>query len=106
MDWREDDGLDGQVHALDRTREDVLPEERLVLVDTDSPDLLLLGGVECAEAAAAGDREDDGRTGGDLVDRQLLALRLVDEVLREVESVFVPGTHFFAPCPVGGDEDR
>ena len=43
---------------------------------------LLLRGVERAEAAAARDLEHDDRAGRDLVERDLLALRLVREVLR------------------------
>ena len=43
---------------------------------------LLLSRVERAEAAAAGHLEDDLRAPRDLVERDLLALRLVDEVLR------------------------
>ena len=37
--------------------------------------------VERAEPAAARDLEDDGRAGGNLVERDLLAFRLVREVL-------------------------
>ena len=43
---------------------------------------LLAGGVERAETALAGDLEDDVGALRDLVERDLLALRLVDEVLR------------------------
>ena len=56
-------------------------EVRLVGVDADRPGVLLLGGLERAEAASAGRCEDDLGAGCDLVERELLALRLVDEVL-------------------------
>src|ERR671918_124715 len=72
----------GHVHALERAREDVVAEERLVGVHADAPDAPLLGAVESTEPAAAGDLEHDVRAVGDLVERELLAPRLVDEVLR------------------------
>ncbi len=59
-----------------------VPRNALVGVDADAPDALLLRRVERAEAAAARDLEDDDRARGDLVERDLLALRLVLEVLR------------------------
>src|SRR5215208_4552447 len=81
-----DDHLDrlehGRIHPLDGAGEDVIAEERLVLVDPDPPDALLLRRVQRAEAAAAGHLEDDVGALGDLVERHLLALRLVVEVLR------------------------
>src|SRR5215210_3780830 len=72
----------GRVDALDRARQDVRPEVRLVAVDADAPLPLLLRGVERAEPAAAGDLEHDLRALRDLVERDLLALVLRDEVLR------------------------
>jgi hypothetical protein len=48
--------------------------------------VLLTGGVERAEPAGAGVREDDLGALLDLVQRDLLALRLVDEVLRVVHE--------------------
>ena len=57
-------------------------EVGLVGVDADAPDALLLRGVERAEPAASRDLEDDDRAARDLVQRDLLALRLVREVLR------------------------
>ena len=57
-------------------------EVGLVGVDADPADVLLLGCGQSAEAALAGDLEDDMRPARDLVERELLALRLVDEVLR------------------------
>src|SRR4051794_24030110 len=74
--------VDGHVDLLQGAREDLRTEVALVGVDADALDALLLGGVERAEAALAGDLEDDLRALGDLVERDLLALRLVDEVLR------------------------
>src|SRR3954470_6355025 len=49
----------GHVDLLLRRREDVVAEVALVGVDADALDTLLLGGVERAEAALAGDLEDD-----------------------------------------------
>ena len=60
----------------------MVAEVALVGVDADALHALLLGRVERAEAALAGDLEDDLRALRDLVERELLALRLVDEVLR------------------------
>ena len=85
------------VDSLHGARQHVPAEERLVLVDADAPDLRLLGGVERAETAVPGDRELDLRAAGDVVQRELLALRLVDEVLRVVDVVLrAPSPHFFA----------
>src|SRR5215207_1547812 len=67
VEHRHVDLLEGRGH-------DVRPEVRLVGVDADALDALLLGRVERSEAAAAGDLEDDLRALGDLVERQLLAL--------------------------------
>ena len=73
---------DGLVHLLQRARGDVLAEVRLVGVDADPAHVLLLRGREGAEPALARDLEDHVGAAGDLVERELLALRLVDEVLR------------------------
>src|SRR6476659_6556299 len=79
------DALDRVLHRhvdlLERAGEHLRAEVGLVGVDADALDALLLGGVEDAEAALAGDLEDDLRAARDLVERDLLALRLVDEVL-------------------------
>src|SRR5918994_4366129 len=77
---------DGLVDPLQSAREDVVAQERLVGVDADAPDALLLRRVQRAEAAAAGNLEDDVGALGDLVERHLLALRLVDEVLRVAQE--------------------
>src|SRR5262249_28946828 len=74
--------VDGGVDALDRAGEDVRPEERLVGVDADPPDALLLRRVERAQAAAAGHLEDHARALLNLIEGNLLALGLVGEVLR------------------------
>src|SRR5438477_448501 len=50
-----------------------------------APGALLLRGAARAETARARDVEDDLRTGGDLVQRQLLALVLREEVLGVVD---------------------
>src|SRR4029079_2799185 len=77
------DGLvDRDVDLLRGTRHHVRPEVALVGVDADADDTALLGRREDTETALAGDLEDDACTVGDLVQRLLLALRLVDEVLR------------------------
>src|SRR5471030_1080726 len=76
---REEDSL---VDALQRRGEDVRAEEALVGVDPDAPDLLLFRGVERTEPAAARDLEDDHGARRDLIQRDLLALRLDREVLR------------------------
>jgi hypothetical protein len=60
----------------------VVAQEALVGVDADALGALLLGRVERAEAALAGDLEDDRGAVVELVERDLLALGLVDEVLR------------------------
>ena len=57
-------------------------EVGLVGVDADALQVLALSRVQRAEAAAARDLEDDLRALGDLVERDLLALRLVGEALR------------------------
>ncbi len=73
--------VDALVDLLDRARQHLRAEVQLVAVDADPPDVGLLGRVEDAEAAAAGDLEHDLRALGDLLQCDLLALRLVDEVL-------------------------
>ena len=70
------------VDLFRRAREDVRAEERLVVVDTDPPDAALVRRLERAEAAAARRGEHGLRAALDLRERELLALRLVDEVLR------------------------
>ena len=74
------------VDLLQRARQDARAEVGLVGVDADAPDVLLLRRVEGAEAAAAGDLEDDVGALGDLVQRDLLALRLVGEVTASSRS--------------------
>src|ERR671918_73435 len=96
----------GHVHALERAREDVVAEERLVGVHADAPDLTLLGAVESTEPAAAGDLEDDVRAVGDLVERDLLALRLVDEVLRVAVERLDVGIRVRRPREVAGEVPR
>src|ERR671918_1640881 len=100
------DGVrDGDVDALDRARQDVTPEELLVVVDADAPDALLLRRVEGAEAAAARDLEHDLGAAVDLRERELLALGLVDEVLREVDQRPRAPDAALRARPVRGDED-
>src|SRR5215208_5115273 len=76
-----DHAEDAFVDLLLRARQHVRTEERLVRVDADPPHVLLARGVERAEPAAAGDLEHDLRALLDLVQRELLALRLVVPVL-------------------------
>src|SRR5215211_5429822 len=73
---------DRHVDLLQRAGDDVRAEVALVGVDADALHALLLGRVERAEAALAGDLEDDLRALRDLVERELLAEVLLDEVLR------------------------
>src|SRR6187401_140837 len=81
-----DDLLDRVEHRdvdlLRGAREDVGAEERLVVVDPDAPGVALVRRLEGAETAAARRGEDDLRAPAELGERDLLALRLVDEVLR------------------------
>src|SRR5215208_1822161 len=73
--------VDGHVDLLEGARDDVRAEVALVGIDADALDVLLLRRVERAEAALAGDLEDDLRALRDLVERELLAEVLLDEVL-------------------------
>ena len=70
------------VDPLHGAREDVRAEEGLVGIDADAPDALLLRRVKRAQAAAARNLEDRSGALLDLVQRDLLALRLIREVLR------------------------
>src|SRR5256886_11661868 len=65
--------------VLEGARQHLRAEVQLVGVDADPPEPLRLGLVESTESAAAGDGEDDLRLLADLVERDLLALRLVAE---------------------------
>src|SRR5215216_7419249 len=80
-----DDAFDREVnrsvHSLHRAREDVRAEERLVGVNADAPNAVLLRRIECSQTTAARDLEDHAGALLDLVQRDLLALRLVGEVL-------------------------
>src|SRR5919107_1265085 len=71
----------GLIDLLERRGHDLVAQVALVGVDADALHALLLGRVERAEAAAAGDLEDDLRALRDLVERELLAEVLLDEVL-------------------------
>ncbi len=89
----------GDVDLLRRAREDVRAEVALVGVDADPPYALLLRGLQRAEPAAAGRGEHDVRPLRDLVERDLLALRLVDEVLRVARrATSNSGSVAFAPA--------
>ena len=74
--------VDGDVDLLRGARHHVRAEVALVGVDADAEDTALLRRREDAETALAGDLEDGTGAVGDHVQRLLLALRLVDEVLR------------------------
>jgi hypothetical protein len=77
------DGLeDRDVDLLLGRGQDVLAQEGLVGVHADAQLVLLLRGVQGAQAALAGHLEDDAGAALDLREPQLLALGLVDEVLR------------------------
>ena len=73
-------------------------EVGLVAVDADAPYALVLGRREGAEAAAAGHLEDDLRALGDLVERELLARRLLDELLGVVLQDLMSGLAALAPA--------
>src|SRR5215213_9454708 len=94
LDRQEDAG----VHSLHRAGEDVGAEVGLVDVDADAPAAAHLRGVEGAEAARACDAEDHLRACIDLVRGDVLALRLIDEVLRILNQY---GRAFDAPLRSG-----
>src|SRR4051812_1617751 len=102
------------LHRLDRVEhrdvdlllgrgQDVAAEVALVGVHADALEALLLGGVERAETALAGNLEDDLRALGDLVEGDLLALRLVDEVLRVAVERLDPRVRRLRACLIAGD---
>ena len=95
---------DSRVDTFHRARENVRAEEGLVGVDADPPDALLARRVERTEAAAAGNLEDDARAVRDLVQRDLLALRLVVEVLRVAVQQLDPRIRRLRAGLVAGDE--
>ena len=70
------------VEGLERARDHAVALRRLVGVDADRGHALLAGRVDRAEAAVACDLEDDVRALRDLVERDLLALGRVVEVVR------------------------
>src|SRR5205823_2237687 len=72
---------DPDVYPLHRARQDVRSEERLVAVDSDREQPVVLGGAESAEAAEARNAENNLRSGLDLVLRDVLAEVLLHEVL-------------------------
>src|SRR5262249_941434 len=86
-----DGEIDPVVHPLHGTREDVRAEVGLVDVHADAPAARFLRCGERAEAAGTGDAEPDLRAGVELVLRDALALRLVDEVLRVADLHRRPG---------------
>src|ERR1700730_8601123 len=73
--------VDRDVDALQRARQHLLAEIRLVCVDAYPPHVPFLRGIEHTEPAATGDLEDDVRAGGDLIQCGRFALGLVDPVL-------------------------
>src|SRR4029079_2835131 len=81
---------DRAVDALERARQHVRAEERLVAVDSDPPHVVVLRGRERAEAATAGALDHALGAGRDLVQRELLALRLVLPVLGVVPAHLRP----------------
>ena len=90
--------VDGRVDALHRARQHLRAEVRLVGVDADPPDALLLRCVEHAEPAAAGDLEDDVRAVGDLVQRRCLHFAWSTQSCEYAFSSLMPGSAFFAPA--------
>src|SRR5919204_400334 len=101
---RTDDAQDPEIHALELARQDVLPEVRLVDVDADPPDVLVLSGTQRAEAARAGDVVDDLRACRDLVQRQRLALVLLGEGSRIVDLHLDAGHALLRTGDVTGEE--
>jgi len=75
----------------------VRPEVALVCVDANTQDVLRTSGVERAEATRARDLELDDRALRDLVERLLLALRLVAEVLGVVVERLQAGVGLLRP---------
>src|SRR6185436_16495281 len=73
---------DRLVDLLERRRHHLRAEVGLIGVHADALRALLLHGVQRTEPALARDREDDLRALAELVERELLALVLGDEVLR------------------------
>ena len=94
----------GAVDALEPTREHVRPEERLICVDADAPDLLLLRREQRSEPTQARDLEDSLRPVRDLIQRELLALRLIFPVLRVPPLDLHPGGGRCRSRLVAGDE--
>src|SRR3954452_19155290 len=98
--------VDAVVHPLHCARQDVVPEERLVLVDADREVPVVLRRAERTEAAQAGDAEDDVRTSRDLIVGDVLAEVLLDEVLR-VTRLHDHVLHaLLRACRIAGEEDR
>src|SRR4249919_2149585 len=91
LDLAADQQRPERVHRLDErlrhTRADLADRDAVVpeIEDgiADAPAALLASSVERTEAATAGDLEDHPRALRDLVERELLALVLSTEVLRE-----------------------
>ena len=81
----------------------MIPCEGLVGVDADREDALLQGGVERPQAAEAGDLEHDVGALRDVVERDLLAQRLVDEVVRVVVQQRDVGVRVLRALLVAGD---
>src|SRR3954468_10222305 len=82
---------DRLVDLLERRGHDLVAEIGLIGVHADALRALLLHGVQRAEPALARHREDDLRTLAELVEGELLALVLGDEVLRVgVERLGLP----------------
>ena len=82
VDERLDDAEDRVRQWLERARDHAVALGRLVGVDADRGHALLAGRVDRAEAAVACDLEHDVRALRDLVERDLLALGRVVEVVR------------------------
>src|SRR4029453_6523848 len=74
--------------------------------DADAPDVLLLGGAQPAETARTSGLELDARALADVVERGLLALRLVGEgrVVRVIEQHLDLLVRLVHARPVAGEE--
>src|SRR5919204_1236129 len=98
---------DGDVDALRRAGQNGLRSYvRLVGVDADRPHALLPRRVDHTEPAAARYLENDARAGRDLVQRHVLALRLIGKgrIVRVAVNGLDPGIRGLRAGLVAGDE--
>src|SRR5690349_8381232 len=98
------DGVEhGEVHALDGAGNDVLAEVALVRVHANAIASGLLGGREVAEAAGAGNAEEDIGSTGDLRPAHRVALALIGEALRVPDAYLNAWVNLPGAGAVAGD---